>query len=68
LRLKYLLNEKAAAIGLLIDTMEVMPEHVHLFVKASPTDSAQWIVGQLKGYTSFNLRKEFSILRSRLPT
>lgn len=55
-------------MGLTIETMEVMADHVHLFVKASPTDSPQWIVGQLKGYTSFNWRKEFLTLRSRLPT
>ena len=28
----------------------------------------QWLVQQLKGYTSHELRKEFSHLKSRLPT
>ena len=48
--------------------MEVMPDHVHLFVKASPADAPQYIVGQLKGYTSNMLRKQFAHLKSRLLT
>jgi putative transposase len=45
-----------------------MPDHVHLFLKAKPTASPHWIVGQLKGYTSRILRQEFKILRTRIPT
>ncbi len=48
--------------------MEVMPDHVHLFLKASPSDSVAYIVSQLKGYTSFALRKEFSWLKKCIPT
>lgn len=67
-RLKELLIEKASELGLVIEKMEVMPDHVHLFVKASPADAPQFIVAQLKGYTSFKLRSEFPELRSKLPT
>ena len=67
-RLKVLLTEKAVEIGLVIERIEVLPDHVHLFVKCDPTDSPQYIVGQLKGYTSFNLRKEFASLQTKLPT
>ena len=67
-RLKVLLKEKATEIGLVIENMEVLPDHVHLLVKCDPTDSPQYIVGQLKGYTSFKLRSEFPELKSRLPT
>ncbi len=45
-----------------------MPEHVHLFIKVTPSDSPVFVVSQLKGYTSFMLRKEFEWLKSRLPT
>ncbi len=48
--------------------MEIMADHVHLFIKCDPTDSAHWIVQQFKGYTSFILRKEFRHLKSKLPT
>lgn len=67
-RLKVLLKEKADEIGVVIETMEVMPDHLHLFVKAKPTASPHWIVQQLKGYTSMILRQEFELLRTRLPS
>lgn len=66
--LKQLLFEKAEQINVEIEKMEVMPDHVHLFVKAKPIDSPHWIVQQFKGYTSNILRKEHSSLKSRLPT
>ena len=67
-RLKELLIEKATEIGVEIKAMEVMPDHVHLFVSANPTLAPHQIAGWLKGYTSFKLRKEFPRLKSRLPT
>lgn len=48
--------------------MEIMPDHVHLFVKTTPTTSPHFIVQQLKGYTSRVLRQEFPSLKSRLPS
>jgi putative transposase len=67
-RLEELLKRKAQEIEVSIETMEIMPDHIHLFVKCSPTDSPHWIVGQLKGLTSHELRKEFKPLRTRVPT
>ena len=67
-KLILLLKIKSEEIGLEIVQIEVMPDHVHLFVKASPVDSPHFIVQQLKGYTSHELRGEFAHLRSKLPT
>lgn len=67
-KLILLLKIKSEEIGLEIVQIEVMPDHVHLFVKASPIDSPHFIVQQLKGYTSHELRGEFAHLRSKLPT
>ncbi|NJD38472.1 MAG: IS200/IS605 family transposase [Geobacter sp.] len=67
-RLKILLNGKAEEIGLSIETMEIMPDHVHLFVKSSPVDSPHYIVQQLKGMTSRILRSEFPEIKRRVPT
>ena len=67
-RLKELLIEKADEMEVDIKTMEVMPDHVHLFVSANPTLAPHQIAGLLKGYTSFKLRREFPELKSRLPT
>lgn len=67
-RLKELLYLKAQECGWDIEQMEIMPDHVHVFIKATPSDSVAHIASQLKGYTSHQLRKEFPHLRSRLPT
>lgn len=67
-RLKELLLEKAEKMGLTIENMEVMPEHVHIFVKSPPIHAPHFIVGQLKGYSSRMFRSEFPKLKSRLPT
>ena len=67
-RLKTLLVEKAKEIGCEISIQEVMPDHVHIFIKTKPTLAPHYIVQQLKGYTSRILRKEFHKLKSRIPT
>jgi putative transposase len=63
-----LIRAKCAEHGWQVIALEVMPDHVHLFVKAHPTDSPAHVANQLKGYTSRVLRGEFASLRSRLPT
>ena len=67
-RLKELLFEKAAKINVTIENIEIMPDHVHLFIKTTPVNSPHYIVQQLKGYTSRVLRQEFLSLRTRLPS
>ena|SRR5262252_7470997 len=67
-RLKVLLVEKAAEIGATLHALEVLPDHVHLFVESDPTRAPASIAAQFKGYTSRVLRQEFPSLRSRLPT
>ena len=67
-RLKELLLEKAIALDIVIEKMETMPDHVHLFIKSSPIHAPHYFIGQLKGYTSKRLRDEFPSLKSRLPT
>lgn len=68
IRLRELLHEKAAKIDVTIETLEIMPDHVHLFIKTTPVNSPHYIVQQLKGYTSRVLRQEFAGLKTRLPT
>ena len=62
-RLKTLLLQAASHLGIIIQAMEVMPDHVHLFVIARPTISIPQIVQYLKGYSSYFMRKEFTYLR-----
>ncbi len=68
MRLRELLVEKASEIQVSIEQLEIMPDHVHLFVKAGPGAAPHWIVQQLKGYSSRHLRREFPQWRSKLPT
>lgn len=67
-RLRILLYEKSDMCGWNIEQMEIMPDHVHIFIKATPSDSVAHIASQLKGYTSHQLRAEFPHIKSRLPT
>ena len=67
-RLKALLAEKARELELTVHWLEVMPDHVHVFLEGPPTLGVAEIVNRLKGYTSHALREEFAFLRSRLPT
>ena len=68
MRLKELLAQKASEHGWTIESMEVMPDHAHIFVKTGVNDSPSFIVNQFKGMSSNILRKEFKELRSKLPT
>jgi putative transposase len=67
-RLRELIGQKATERGWEIIALEVMPDHVHLFVKHDPKASASYVANQFKGYTSHALRSEFPHLRSWLPT
>jgi len=67
-RLKELLLLKAKEMSIVIEKMEIMPDHLHLFVKCAPTDTPCSIVRLLKGYTSRVLRIEFPLLKYKLPT
>jgi putative transposase len=65
--MKALLQFQADKNQLEIASLEVMPEHVHIFVKCDPTDSPHRIVQQFKGATSRILREKYRNLR-KLPT
>ena len=67
-RLKELIKEKCEKMKVEIRKMEVMPDHVHLFLRALPIHAPHFVIGQIKGYTSRILREEIPALRRRLPT
>jgi putative transposase len=67
-RLIALLREIAHDLEATIHALEVMPDHVHLFLETDPTRSVAELVNRFKGRTSHDLRAEFPTLRSRLPT
>ena len=67
-RLKELLYSISSSLDCKIQTLEVMPDHVHIFIKCSPVHSPHYIVQQLKGKSSHILRNEFPYLKTKLPT
>lgn len=67
-RLEAVLRAKAAELDLTIHALEIMPDHLHLFIETDPRFSVAEIVNRLKGASSRILRQEFPFLKSRLPT
>lgn len=66
-RLRQLLQEKAKERQWQILALEIMPDHVHIFIECDTSDAPAFIANQLKGFTSRFLRKEFAHLSSRMP-
>lgn len=65
--LKQLLHDKANELDCIIENVEVMPDHVHIFIKTPPTLAPHFVIQQLKGYTAHKLREKFPNLKSKLP-
>ena len=66
-RAKQLLYQKADELGCKIHSLEVMPDHIHMFIKTPPTIGVHFLVQQMKGITARNLRAEFKYLKSGAP-
>ena len=66
-RLKQLIEEKAKQKECEILTLEIMPDHIHLFITGKPIITPNRLIGEIKGYTSRILRKEFKELM-KMPT
>ena len=64
--LKNLFYEIAKEKDFTIHTMEVMPDHVHIFVSAHPKISPSYIVKMLKGISARKLFIEYPELREQL--
>ena len=67
-RLKEILLQTAAEMDVDIKAMEVMPDHVHIFMDFDPRLCLHKVVKTLKGRSSRILREEFPELKRRLPT
>ncbi len=67
-RLRELMYETARELEATVHALEVMPDHVHLFVESDPRWAVAGLVSRIKGRSSRELRREFPHLRSRLPT
>ena len=54
-----LIRLKCEEQGWEVVALEIMPDHVHLFVRAWPTTSVAEVVKQVKGITSHELRRKY---------
>lgn len=57
--LRTILEGKCEEYGWELLALEVMPDHIHLFIGCKPTDTPSHIVKTLKGNTSRQLRRVF---------
>lgn len=67
-RLKEILYEEASDMNVEIKALEVMPDHVHLFIEFDPRMNLHKVIKTLKGVSSHKLREEFPYLKSRIPS
>ncbi len=67
-RLKEILTEEAENMNVTIKAMEVMPDHVHLFLEFDPRMMLHKVIKQLKGSSSRILRQEYPELVRKLPS
>jgi putative transposase len=66
-RLDSILREVLTELDCTVLALEIMPDHLHLFVSAPPTLAPHHIVRRIKGRSSRILRQEFPHLL-RLPS
>jgi putative transposase len=62
-----LIEQKCAEKDWKMLELAMQPDHIHLFVRVWPTDSAADVVQACKGLTAHSLRKKYAVLR-RLPS
>jgi putative transposase len=66
-RCREIIEQKCEEKGWQILELAIQPDHVHLFVRVWPSDSAADVIKEIKGITAHHLRKEFPQLL-RLPS
>ncbi|AFY54020.1 transposase [Rivularia sp. PCC 7116] len=67
MRLQEIIFELVKEHGWRLIALEVMPDHVHMFINSPPHESASQIAKWVKGRASNILRKEYPQLK-KLPT
>ena len=61
--LEQIIRGQCSDIGIDVLALEIMPDHIHLFVGAKPTHTPYKIIQQIKGNTSIQLRRCFKWLK-----
>jgi putative transposase len=66
-RLEVIIRESAPQLESEVLALEVMPDHIHLFLSATPQWAPNQLVGRIKGKSARLLRQEFPVLL-RMPS
>ena len=66
-RLEQIIRETAPELESEVLALEVMPDHIHLFLSATPQWAPNQLVGRIKGKSARLLRQEFPVLL-RMPS
>ncbi len=62
-RLRELISETAFELKCVVIALEIMPDHVHLFLNCPPTMAPYQLMFRIKGKTSRILRQEYPHLK-----
>ena len=65
-RLGEIIRESCIRNNISVLALEIMPDHIHLFVSAPPRWSPSEIVNIIKGYSSRKMRQEFLQLKKMI--
>lgn len=67
-KLKEIIITKCNELDCYVHELNIMPDHVHLFVKTKPTIAPHFLIQQIKGISSRILRNEFKELKRKMPS
>ena len=67
-KLKEIIISKCNELDCYVHELNIMPDHVHLFVKTKPTIAPHFLIQQIKGISSRLLRNEFKELKRKMPS
>ena len=67
-RLKEIFYDEADKMDVEIKALEIMPDHVHMFIEFDPRLMLHKVIKQFKGKSSHILREEFPFLKSSMPS
>ena len=67
-KLKEIIITKCNELDCYVQELNIMPDHVHLFVKTKPTIAPHFLIQQIKGISSRILRNEFKELKRKMPS
>lgn len=63
---KHILSQVCAEYGWEVNGVEIMPDHVHMFIQVNPTDCPNDVVRTLKSISAVHLFAKYPTIKGRL--